>query len=323
MRTGFKNVLARLVSYSVFEGRPLTTRGRTINPLLVLVYKLILRSRRTAKLRRPPVFVVGMGRSGTTLLGRVLSVHPKIGWLNEPKLLWNTVYPHEDIIGSYSPRRHGRLVLGSAEADEEVRSGMRVLFATYSEVVGRPQVLDKYPELVFRFDFVRTVFPGAKFVILQRSAASAATSIVAWSERHAVAKADWWGLEGRKWQSLYDEIFAHDADLQHVLARSAFANPPVVMAVAEWLATSEAALNASGQDDVFSLKYEDLVVDPDRVLRDLTDFMGLERSSKMEAFGAQVCRPSRDESLNPETLPDALVRRVRAMENRLGYSSFD
>src|SRR5690606_40375856 len=49
------------------EGRPLTTRGRWINPLVFGLYRMAQR----LPLGRPvrePAFILGMGRSGTTIL---------------------------------------------------------------------------------------------------------------------------------------------------------------------------------------------------------------------------------------------------------------
>ena len=36
-----------------------------------------------------PVFIIGCGRSGTTILGDTLSKHPKIEYLNERRDLWH------------------------------------------------------------------------------------------------------------------------------------------------------------------------------------------------------------------------------------------
>ena len=44
-----------------------------------------------------PVFIIGCGRSGTTILGNTLSNHPKIKYLNERRDLWHRSYPKFDI----------------------------------------------------------------------------------------------------------------------------------------------------------------------------------------------------------------------------------
>ena len=44
-----------------------------------------------------PVFIIGCGRSGTTILGKTLSSHPEIKYLNERRDLWHKSYPEFNI----------------------------------------------------------------------------------------------------------------------------------------------------------------------------------------------------------------------------------
>ena len=44
-----------------------------------------------------PVFSIGCGRSGTTILGNTLSQHPDIKYLNERRDVWHRAYPEFNI----------------------------------------------------------------------------------------------------------------------------------------------------------------------------------------------------------------------------------
>lgn len=321
VRTGVRNVLARLVSYVFFEGRPLTTRGRYANPAIRVALNAAARGCQGDSPERPPAFIVGLGRSGTTLLGKLLSVHPDIAWLNEPKLLWHVAYPFEDVIGSYSDKSDGRLKLTATDVTVGTRRKINAMFAGYVRTVRRSQIVDKYPELIYRVDFVKELFPGAKFVVLQRNAASAASSITAWNLQNARAGADWWGRDGQKWKTLYDEIFSRDEELAGELKRSPKDNAPEAMALAEWLASVEAAMSAQWNGCAHFIKYEDLVTDPVSTLRDIASFLSLAHSAEFEQYGRASCRPSREEILEGQSLPPRLMARVKAAERRLGYSS--
>ena len=77
IKTRPTKVLTRLISYAFFEGRPVTTKGRWINPLVFSILKE-KRSPQTIVNTNPlkkPIFILGTGRSGTTILGIVLSMH--------------------------------------------------------------------------------------------------------------------------------------------------------------------------------------------------------------------------------------------------------
>ncbi len=89
---GFARTARRLASYGLYEGRPLTTKGRFINPL-VFTWLNILAALPGEPVVRQPIFITGLGRSGTTILGILLSVHREVGYLNEPKALWHVIDP--------------------------------------------------------------------------------------------------------------------------------------------------------------------------------------------------------------------------------------
>lgn len=101
LRNSPSSTIGRMINYAFIEGRPLTTKGRWINPIVFAGYKI---AQRLPLLRtvNSPIFIVGNGRSGTTLLGRLFALHQNVSFLNEPKALWHFAHGAEDLIGSYS-----------------------------------------------------------------------------------------------------------------------------------------------------------------------------------------------------------------------------
>ncbi|MGD1917863.1 MAG: sulfotransferase, partial [Pleurocapsa sp.] len=79
IKTSLSKTLSRLLSYGLFEGRPLTTKGQWINPLIFKLFAIAKKLPQLKKVRKP-IFVIGTGRSGTTILGVVLSMHKQIGF---------------------------------------------------------------------------------------------------------------------------------------------------------------------------------------------------------------------------------------------------
>jgi len=215
LRTRPTRLWSRLLSYALYEGRPLTTRGRWINPVVFANHAL---AQRLPKLKtvKAPIFIIGTGRSGTTALGVVLSMHRDVGYLNEPKSVWHAVHGGEDLIGSYS-RGEARYRLDAAEAGPKQARAIHRIYGAYLRVTGTKRVVDKYPELLFRFPFVKALFPDAKFLFLARNGWDTIHSITGWSKRLGVEKKgeahNWWGADDRKWQLLVSQIVPEHPDL--------------------------------------------------------------------------------------------------------------
>ena len=219
IKTRPTKVLTRLMSYAFFEGRPVTTKGRWINPLVFSILKRVAANNSKYKPVKKPIFILGTGRSGTTILGIVLSMHRDVGYLNEPKAMWHLIHPHEDIIGNYS-QNHAKYRLTAEDATDDMRQCATQMFGAYLTTTRSERLVDKYPELIFRTDFVRALFPDARFVFLVRNGWDTCHSIATWSKRLGVhingEKHDWWGVEDRKWHLLVEQLVKTDPALSEI-----------------------------------------------------------------------------------------------------------
>lgn len=284
---------SRLVGYSLFEGRPLTTRGGWWNP--VVFGNLRLAAGRVGGRVDRPVFIVGMGRSGTTLLGRVLAAHPSVGFLNEPKAMWHVIRDDEDIIGSYAPPHTGRLYLHAEDANEDVRRRGHALFAWYLRTSRSQRIVDKYPELVFRHTFVRAIFPDAHFLVAIRSPQSTLSSVAAWSESHTSDEADWWGLRDQKWNILWKQGVAERASNSD-LATLALADEGdhYVRAAVEWIVTMREAVSLAADPSAHVICYDELVRHPRESISEALRFCELPASSRTESYAEAIVSPQKD-----------------------------
>lgn len=318
IRTRPTRLWSRLLSYALFEGRPLTTKGRWINPAVFGLYRL-LRVLPPLKTVRAPIFILGTGRSGTTILGIVLSMHSDIGFLNEPKALWASLLPDEDLIGSYN-RNSARYRLTARDATSlQIRAAHKI-FGGYLALTGTSRVLDKYPELIFRTEFVRAIFPDAKFLFLSRNGAETCGSIEHWSERLGTTvngeTHDWWGADDRKWALLTDQLVpehpdlaAHIADLPSLDHQS--------RAAVEWVITMREGLRLSAVDPEGTLHvpYGALCADPAKTIARLEEFLGLRADATFRSYAAQTLSPpTRTSTL---TLPDWLREIVDRTQSEL------
>jgi hypothetical protein len=220
-----------------------------------------------------------------------------VGFLNEPKALWHSVFPEEDVIGSYT-RGPARYRLDETHAGQQVIDNAHRLFGAYLRAVMSKRVVDKYPELVFRVPFVKCIFPDAKFLFLVRNGWDTCASIDKWSRRLGVEDAgethDWWGADNRKWHLMIDELIAPDpmfAGLtEHIRSLSDHSN----MAAVEWIVTMQEGLRRQKADpgSVHMIRYEDMVERPDDELGQVLQFCGLQADPVFMDYAKKTLRPA-------------------------------
>jgi len=323
IRTRPTKMISRLISYALFEGRPLTVRGQWINPLVfaqLAVWKVLPQMRRVKK----PIFIIGMGRSGTTILGVLLSMHQDVGFLNEPKAMWHTIHPHEDVSGSYD-RGKTSYRMGVRDATPDVCRIAHKLFGGYLLSIMSSRVADKYPELIFRIPFVRAIFTDARFVFLVRNGWETCASIDSWSKRKGDTKGsethDWWGVNQRKWHLMIEQLVVPDPYFANALEAIRGFDSHLDMAATEWVVTMREGLRVWREhgDAVHLCKYEDLVNTPDATLDKLLNFCELPEDKKFFSYAKATLRhakPHASYQLHPAILPLFLETL-----NDLGYAA--
>lgn len=307
LKTSLSRTIVRLISYALFEGRPLTTKGQWINPLIFQLFAIAQNLPQLKKIEKP-IFIVGTGRSGTTILGVVLSMHQQVGFLNEPKAIWHKIYAEEDLIGSYS-QQTAYYRLRAEAADNSASKIAHRLYGTYLTAVGSSRVVDKYPELIFRVPFVQQLFPDAKFIFLVRNGWDTCRSIDSWSKRLGTNVQedthDWWGVNNRKWNLLVEQLVANNSTLNKHLAAIKNYDNHTDMAAVEWILTMQEGLKLVKQDpqNIYLLKYEELVAQPRNSLEQLLDFCELNHDQKMLTYAEQTLSDRQNEqqfTLAPE-----------------------
>lgn len=322
MRLRPSKIYSRLVSYFLFEGRPLTTRGQWINPFVFLWFRLWAALPQLKRVESP-VFVLGTGRSGTTVLGLLLSMHKQVGFLNEPKALWHCLYPSEDLIGSYTNVPASYRLDSDAVGPRVVKKAQR-LFGAYLFWSCSSRVVDKYPELIFRVPFVRAIFPDAKFLFLVRDGRDTCQSIEGWSERLGLEQEeethDWWGKNRRKWDLLVDQLVSEHPDLAPLAAEMRSWNKQVDMAAVEWIVSMREGLRLVERypQSVLRVDYESMCENPSAVLKGIEQFAGLDVGDEVFHRYAEATMKS-GATRESFVLPPSLVEPFEQTMKALGY----
>lgn len=109
------------------------------------------------------IFVVGMPRSGTTLVEQILAAHPDVEGASELPDLAAVIDDESRRVGAPFPE----WVVTAEEADWE-RLGMDYLARTVRWRRDRPRFTDKLPDNWTRIDAIRRMLPGAAVVDCRR-----------------------------------------------------------------------------------------------------------------------------------------------------------
>jgi hypothetical protein len=130
---------------------------------------------RKSKKEFSPVFIIGCGRSGTTVLGNTLSRHPKIKYLNERRDLWHKAYPEFDIWNKDT--KYPKLYVDEKDVILKKNNILHHIFFR-KQVLGNAKVLlEKLPINNFRLKFLKESFPDAKYIYLTRNGLEVSKSI--------------------------------------------------------------------------------------------------------------------------------------------------
>ena len=220
---------------------------------------------------KPPIFLLGNVRSGTTMMWEYFDLHPQVKSWYEPRTVW--VYA--------DPRRlHDRF--DEADATPGVVRYIRKRFLNYQEHHGGLRVMEKTPSNLVRIPYVQKIFPESKYLYMVRSPLSyLSSSELKWRKaitlRHALDRL-WesptsqlpyyagrlfvdhfrkkvlrkkhvsvWGI---RYEGIYDELKVMDTE--EVIAK-------------QWAYASRQAnedLKKLDPAKVLYMRYEDFVADP-------------------------------------------------------------
>jgi hypothetical protein len=323
IKTRPTKALVRILSHLLFQGRFLTTKHRWLNSYILAELKAIKQIPQLKSVEKP-IFIIGTGRSGSTILGKVFSMHRLIGFLNEPKALWYAVDARDDVNGHFNcgPALYR---FGDSEVNPLTKQSAHRLFGFYLALTGAGRVLDKNPEIVFRIPFVRAIFPDAKFIFLVRNGWDTIHSIATWSKHEAKsaqgALYDWWGINQRKWQLMLEQLVPTEPLLADVQAEIRLFTQQEHMAAVEWIITMQEGLRSLKvlPDYVYQVRYEELTKHPQSVLEEVAEFCELPKDKTFLSYAQKVLSPvpTKQRLPLPSTIKDAFLDTMSALD----YSS--
>lgn len=187
-----------------------------------------------------PLFVVGMPRSGTTLVEQILASHPAVEAGGELPFIMRLIGDWPDRPGG--GRRYPEDI-NALSTDELRQLGRDYLEKVAPLAAGRPWVVDKMPYNFQHLGLIARILPQAQIIHCRRDPMDVCLSNFVTLFNGAAAAFSYDLEELAQYHKLYEDLMAH--------WRTALATP------------------------VFELRYEELVADQEATSRRLLSFCGL------------------------------------------------
>jgi Sulfotransferase family len=212
---------------------------------------LRLKSRKDAA-RDPAVFVVGMNRSGTTLLRMMLDAHPQLTIPPETHFVPDVIKacredgatPEDALAAMKSAREWGDFgfsdeeMLARLRALPKLRPGpaVRTFYEAYMTQQGKQRWGEKTPTYVQKMKLIQRALPEARFVHVIRDGRDVALSVLDRTVRDLTA-----GDVAKRWQKKITKAREDAPQLEHYM----------------------------------EIRYEDLILNTEPVLRSVVEFIDL------------------------------------------------
>lgn len=236
----------------------------------------------------PPLFVLGVSRSGTTMLRVMLDRSPGIAIPDETFFIPQLAHRHGGVVEPTEflddLRRLPRLAawgVPAADFADRLRPGMTVgesldeVFSAYAAKHGKPRWGDKTPMYMRHLGLIERLFPDAQYVHLIRDGRDAALAFLDMPE----------GVVTRTWA--------------HPRSPAGFA--------CEWkteVLRARALGHRVGPSRYLEIRYEGLVADTEPVVRSVCNFAGLPFEPEMLEYAGAVDvseKPHHQRLLQPPT----------------------
>jgi Sulfotransferase family len=257
---------------------------------------------------RQPIFFVGMGRSGTTVIFATFAAHPDLAWFSQylERLPRFPIVTALSRVADWSPSMReaplrsdehrpwlGRLRVGPAEANTvwqrccgkdfiygylhgvkatgEERRRLRRMVSSVLRYQGKPRFAAKITGPA-RLEYIISIFPDARFVHVIRDGRAVVRSLTRFLRGT-------WRMNEPIWRGGFGE-----GDLGQW---ERYQDSPVALAAIQWRAVVRSARQEAARfapTQYAEVRYEDFIEDPHTVLDELATFCDLRSSPAPHQF---------------------------------------
>lgn len=298
-----------------------------------------------------PVFMIGMPRSGTSIISEAFSLHEDLGWFSNyvhrmPSIPLLALYDRVSFLSSAGWRLRGKKQQGKSlrafarrflpyagdgyklwhrlcgddfvwthmqneTADDETRDRTRSYVRSILAYQGKKRLFTKING-PGRITFLSSIFPDASFVHIIRDPRATVSSLL---------KVSFWrrgrGLETPWWKGLPEE---------HVEEWISAGKSPAALAAVQWkYITENIWKEAEGlnRNRFIEVRYEDFVEDQHGVINNMFDTLGFCRSAEADKYLAAIGAAKNMNHKYKQNLTQADIQSIenitRATAGKAGY----
>ena len=277
-------------------------------------------------LEQPVSFILGCGRSGTTILGKLLALHSDACYLFEPYHTWRAILPSTDMISLYGEVKGGsHCIIGAEGVTENVMQRFNACMRRESMRSGKSSLvlIEKTPINAMRIPMLSALSPHSPILHLVRNGIDVVRSIDRLASTNSykmMGKGDWnqwWGRDHCKWKSLASDSIGHGYFSDEIEQLST----NIEMGALEWLVSlKEIEKNRiSLGDRLLEVAYGDLTRSPEKELTKICEHLTITPYSTWLQKSCSKLDSARKNTGDPLILPIKMCEAFNSFQEQYKF----